>query len=362
MNRRQAFLATVNHQEPERVLVDYGKHIGSFHTGAYDQVKAHFGLTAGTRILDRMAQNVVLDETVCQQLGIDFRWLVPRWAGVRDVEIQGQPGYVDMWHTPHKWTDVGRYYAIHAQPLGHDGLTRDEIESFDWPDPGNPAIFEGLRGEAKKWFEEASDIYLKKIKIQPYQWRHYYDYASCSLELDDLETAREYLIKALEYHGDFSVIIAEKLSRTLYELGRYDDAKLLLEALVVYNPQDYEYLGKMGMCFLAIGDHEKAFEAFNRSILLYRYVPEYLYGAGLSAAYLDKTEDVINIIKDLLEMDDEFIEVIEEEPTFAEMAGRREFFQLVDVMREKRKKKSVKPVIGLKKIRIPGRDTHKEKS
>ncbi|MGD8463420.1 MAG: uroporphyrinogen decarboxylase family protein [Anaerolineae bacterium] len=158
MSRRELFQATVNHQEPERVLVDYGKHIGSFHAHAYAQLKQHLGIEVKTRILDRMAQNVVLDEAVCRRLGIDFRWIVPHWVGVHDVEIDGQPGYVDMWQTPHKWTDVGQYYAIHAQPLGQETLTVADIEAFAWPDPANPAMFAGLREEAQRWHETSDFV------------------------------------------------------------------------------------------------------------------------------------------------------------------------------------------------------------
>jgi uroporphyrinogen decarboxylase len=72
---------------------------------------------------------------------------------VRDVEIDGEPGYVDMWQTPHKWTDVGQYYAIHAQPLAQEKLTIEDIESFAWPDPHDPKMFEGLRKQARHWYE-----------------------------------------------------------------------------------------------------------------------------------------------------------------------------------------------------------------
>ena len=158
MNRRKAFHALTNHQEPERVLVDYGKHIGSFHQAAYATLKEHLGINAETKILDRMAQNVVLDEPVCQRLGIDFRWVVPHWVDVQDIEIDGAPGYVDMWQTPHKWTDAGQYYAIHDQPLGQEDLTREDIEAFSWPDPHNQAMFEGLREQAKYWYENTDYV------------------------------------------------------------------------------------------------------------------------------------------------------------------------------------------------------------
>ena len=162
MNRRECFAATVNHQEPERILVDFGKHFGSFHRLAYEALKeylqAELQVEAETRILDRMAQNVILDEEICQRLGIDFRWLIPNWVGVRDIEIDGQSGYIDMWQTPHKWTDIGHYYAIAAQPLGQENLTVADIEAFAWPDPDTPAMFEGLAEQARRWHETSDYV------------------------------------------------------------------------------------------------------------------------------------------------------------------------------------------------------------
>jgi uroporphyrinogen decarboxylase len=158
MDRRTAFAATLNHQEPDRVLVDYGKHIGSFHVKAYERLLTHLGIHSEITILDRMAQNVVLDEAVCQRLGIDFRWIVPNWVGVRDIEINGESGYIDMWQTLHKWTEVGQYYAIHTSPFNQKTITRDDIDNFDWPVPNNPNMFSGLKEKAQKWFENTDYI------------------------------------------------------------------------------------------------------------------------------------------------------------------------------------------------------------
>jgi uroporphyrinogen decarboxylase len=168
MNRREAFAATVAHREPERVLVDYGKHIGSFHRLAYERLSQHapeLGLPQPA-ILDRMAQNVVLPERLCERLGLDFRWIVPNWVCVQDIEFDGEsvgagsphpiPGYVDMWSTPHKWTDVGSYFAIAGHPLGREGLTAADIAAFPWPDPDQPAMFEGLAAQARH-LQETTD-------------------------------------------------------------------------------------------------------------------------------------------------------------------------------------------------------------
>lgn len=158
MDRRTAFSAILNHQEPDRILVDYGKHIGSFHIKAYERLQTRLGLQSPITILDRMAQNVVLDEAICERLGIDFRWIVPNWVGVRDIEIDGEPGYIDMWQTPHKWTEVGQYYAIHASPFNQKNLTRQEIDLFNWPDPNNPEMFAGLKEKAQNLFKNTDYI------------------------------------------------------------------------------------------------------------------------------------------------------------------------------------------------------------
>lgn len=159
MNPRQRFQAAVNHQQPDRPPIDYGKHIGSFHKSVYAPLRDYLGLPPGEpRILDRMAQNMVLEEDLLQLLGIDFRWVVPNWVGVRDREIDGELGYLDMWHTPHKYTEVGDYYAIAGQPLGSPELSQSDLEGFAWPDPDHPGMFIGLEEQARSWYTETDYV------------------------------------------------------------------------------------------------------------------------------------------------------------------------------------------------------------
>ena len=152
MNPRQRFQAAVSHQQPDRPPLDFGKHIGSFHKSVYAPLRQYLGLPAGEgRILDRMAQNMMLDEDLLQALGIDFRWVVPNWVEVRDQQVNGEPGYLDMWHTPHQYTEVGDYYAIAGQPLGDPELSQSDLEAFPWPDPDHPGMFSGLAEQARQW-------------------------------------------------------------------------------------------------------------------------------------------------------------------------------------------------------------------
>jgi tetratricopeptide (TPR) repeat protein len=192
------------------------------------------------------------------------------------------------------------------------------------------------------WFNEAAEIYLEKIKLHPYDWRNYFDYASCKDEINELEESHKYLIKALEYHKDFSVDIAERLSSVLIKLGYFKDARMLIETIILTTSGNYEYYGKLGMCLLEEKEYEKAFDAFNNSVAMYPYTPEYIYGAGVCAAYLNRDEDVVNVIKDLLLVEDKFIEIIEQEPAFKKYYESPDFSKLMDEVKKKREERNAR--------------------
>lgn len=158
MTPRENFYAAMNHQQPERMLVDMGKHIGSIHKKAYIKLRDYLGnvpMENEDKILDRMAQTVVPDEALLQRLGIDFRWVVPNWVQVR--ERDDADGYIDMWGVPYRATEDQDHYAVDGAPLKK--ATLKDLENFAWPDPYDPDQFKGLREQAK-WLYENTDYVI----------------------------------------------------------------------------------------------------------------------------------------------------------------------------------------------------------
>lgn len=142
----------MNHRQPERMLVDMGKHIGSIHRRAYPKLAAYLRdvpMCNGDTILDRMAQTVVPDEALLQRFGIDFRWIVPHWVQVK--ERQDVPGYIDMWGVPYRRTDDGDHFAVDGAPL--KDATLEDLDRFAWPDTEDPEQFRGLGERARHLFE-----------------------------------------------------------------------------------------------------------------------------------------------------------------------------------------------------------------
>ena len=157
MTPRECFRAAMNHEQPDRLLLDMGKHIGSIHRRAYARLKDYLGdehMVNGELILDRMAQTVVPDECLLERFDIDFRWIVPHWVQV--IERDDVPGYIDMWGVPYKATEDWDHCVVDGAPLRE--ATLQNIDDFQWPDTNDPEQFRGLREKAKHLYENTDYV------------------------------------------------------------------------------------------------------------------------------------------------------------------------------------------------------------
>jgi uroporphyrinogen decarboxylase len=158
MNSRERFIKAMNHEPTDRVLIDMGKQVGSLHKYTYQRLFEHLGCPDWMKnhdvILDKMGQTVVPDEALLEKFGVDFRWLVPNWVGLEDIERKDWNGYIDMWGTTFK--DMGDSFAITDTPLKEG--TFEELENHPWPDPNNPEMFAGLAEQAKHLYENTDYV------------------------------------------------------------------------------------------------------------------------------------------------------------------------------------------------------------
>ena len=157
MTPRECFHAAMNHGQPDRLLLDMGKHIGSIHRRAYAKLREHLGddsMVNENLILDRMAQTVVPDESLLQRFDIDFRWVVPNWVQI--TERKDVPGYIDMWGVPYKATEDWDHCVVDGAPMRQ--ATIETLDDYQWPDPNDPKQFEGLRERAKHLYENTDYV------------------------------------------------------------------------------------------------------------------------------------------------------------------------------------------------------------
>jgi uroporphyrinogen decarboxylase len=144
MTSRDRVLRALNHQEPDRVPLDLGgTHDSSIVVEGYDRLKAQFGVSAPTQIMQRMTRAATVDEAVLQALGIDTRAIVigsPRRSVAAEL---GPREYRDMWGVERVHPEGGYYYDQRRAPL-EGSITVADVRRHTWPDPEDPGLLEGM--------------------------------------------------------------------------------------------------------------------------------------------------------------------------------------------------------------------------
>jgi len=155
MNSRERVLASLNHQEPDRVPVDFGGHRSSgIMAIAYARLKEALGITAGgIYVYDMVQQLAIVEEPVLDALGID---VVEMGRGFLTEDSQWKdwvlpdgtpckiPYYVNVERRGEDWIllgDDGRELAIQKQgclyfeqthfPLMDRGINTDDFSDLE---------------------------------------------------------------------------------------------------------------------------------------------------------------------------------------------------------------------------------------
>jgi uroporphyrinogen decarboxylase len=156
---RERVLATLNHEEPDRVPIIVGaNNTTGIKMDTYRGIKDKIGVDAPDEYLHRWPElgTAKLDEGTLQRLGVDVR-------GVRDLEPaevlerneQREPGspYINSWGSGQVQTEPGEWFpGVH--PLSDADSVEDVEEYEGWPDMTDPTRVAHVEERAKQLGEE----------------------------------------------------------------------------------------------------------------------------------------------------------------------------------------------------------------
>jgi uroporphyrinogen decarboxylase len=170
---RQRLLATLDHQEPDRIPVDLGStQVTGIHVAAYHKLRDLLGLPpAEPQICDVIQGLALPDPDLIDRLGVDMRGLFPlnshNWQ-VNEVEIVDERSgdlfwsYHDEWGITHrKHRPDGLYYSLWKAPLEQPDLTPQDIASHPWPKLDDLRRIQGLRQLAESYRAAGYAVVLK---------------------------------------------------------------------------------------------------------------------------------------------------------------------------------------------------------
>ena len=154
MNSRERVLLALNHQEPDRVPIDFGGLVTSLHHEAYRKLLLYLGLPIDDiPIMDTFQQIVDPAPSVKDMFHADVVGFFPHDAA--DFEFKLDPeadSFVDEWGVVYRRPPGGYWYDLAGHPL-QEGTT-EELSDFQFPDAGCLSRVKGLADEAKRLLEE----------------------------------------------------------------------------------------------------------------------------------------------------------------------------------------------------------------
>jgi uroporphyrinogen decarboxylase len=145
-------VTALEHREPDRVPFDC-----TFGYVAYSRLEKYLGFKPESAVYPGGPWlNVRPSVEFLQELQVDLYYLgLGGWKRSDPFEY-GMDSYQDEWGVCYCKAEnpTGIHYEFSAHPLS--GATIKDLEDYPWPDPSDPALVEGLEGQARQLYENTN--------------------------------------------------------------------------------------------------------------------------------------------------------------------------------------------------------------
>ena len=154
MTSRERVIKALNHEEPDRIPIDLGGFQTGIHKRAYRALVDHLGFNEEIQTLDPVQQLAIPSESVLQKFHADIRYVTAHSPDDFEGKIEINDREGRRWHDLRDefgvvWSmpdDQMLYMDISHHPLANASLKN--IESFPFPNGGDPSRFTGVREKA----------------------------------------------------------------------------------------------------------------------------------------------------------------------------------------------------------------------
>ena len=146
-------MRALNHQEPDRIPVDFGGSSNSLiHIQAHQKLLNHLGLPGSDACLQSMMTQAVIPDSRPQKMfGTDVVLIDPGKPDTWQLQIDPVTAqWTDEWGNRYQMPPGGFYYDWSDYPLKEGSL--EELDRYPWPDPRDPGRYRGMK-------ERVQDIY-----------------------------------------------------------------------------------------------------------------------------------------------------------------------------------------------------------
>ncbi|MHA2041009.1 MAG: uroporphyrinogen decarboxylase family protein [Candidatus Thorarchaeota archaeon] len=148
MNSRERFQRAVNHEEPDRVPIDYWTT-----SAAYRNLRDHLGITAQEDQEWGIMEAWKISEEILCRLNVDFRRVYMNPSS--SFEMKTYPDGSTDTEYGFRGKYIGLYWEVTHFPWA-DFTEVEQIEEYPWPDADDPSRMDGVVKWAKYLHEETN--------------------------------------------------------------------------------------------------------------------------------------------------------------------------------------------------------------
>ena len=282
LSHRQRLKLALNHQEPDRVPLDFGTGGNTSPTPeVYSRLAQIYQLDAPVQFVPHMMRLARVDEFILRDLEIDTRpvYMNPVSTGIRPCN---EPGFFyDEWGVKWREYDLGGviYRESTESPLQH--ATLDDLEKYPWwPNPLDPQRYLGLQDAAQKLYE-TSDYALIGCPSFNSVWERAYMLCGYARMLEGLVSEPEFVHAVFRKITDIVLI---QLRQFLSLAGKH------LEVIKIGDD-----LGSQQNCLMSPATYRKTIKPYHTEIF------NCIHQNSPAKAFLHSCGAVVKMLPDLLD-------------------------------------------------------------
>jgi len=152
MSSRERVRKAFAFEEPDRIPIDLGStYVSTITVQAYQKLLDYLGLTLPIRLENLAGQTAIVDETILQMFGVDFRTVrpgPPQKGEPQPVPDEQGSSFIDEWGILRRMPKDGFYYDLVESPLA--GASMQELKDYRFPDPEQISSTGAMAEEARR--------------------------------------------------------------------------------------------------------------------------------------------------------------------------------------------------------------------
>ena len=263
MKHRERVIKSLNHEEPDRIPIDFGStRVTSIVKEGYQKLRSYLGKKDKYKVkfLGKAPQVVEVEEDILKQFDVDLRGISlgkPDKGG--DIELDKNT-YKDEWGVVRTKPGGSFYYELKEKAPLAGKITASDIINYNWPDPQDPGRTRGLKQKVKQIRKEAEYAIILDLRgpfVHTSQYLRGFEdwYIDCALNPKILGTLFDAI---LDVQLAICKDVLRKVGNTVDIIRTGDD--LAAQNGLLISPESFRKLIKprLKKFFQCIHEHSKA--------------------------------------------------------------------------------------------------------